>query len=297
MPSLPPPLRPGDRVGVAALSGPVDGEKLARGFEALRELGFEPVPARNLERRHGIFAGTDEERLAAFHELAADEDLGAIVFARGGSGLLRVLPWIDWELLAWRSRAYVGYSDLTPFLLEVVRRLDLVAFHGPMVAADLARGLTPRERESWLEALEGRYPVAVPVPCWLREGEARGPLRGGCLSLLTAVQGTEYAPDLEGSILFLEDVEEPDYRVDRMLTHLELSGSLSGIRGVVIGQLGGQWDEGCPEPWQLDALPDGIPVASGLAAGHFAPNLTLPLGLDAVMDSRSGEVRFEVPIP
>jgi len=278
---------------VAALSGPVDPEKLERGLDALRGLGFEPVLAENLSSRVGIFAGSDEERLEAFHELASDPDLAAIVFARGGSGLLRVLPRVDWELLGERPRAYVGYSDLTPFLLEVVRRLDLVSFHGPMVAADLARGLTPRERESFLRALEGDYPVSVPVPCWIHEGEAEGRLAGGCLSLLSSVQGTPHAPDLDGTILFLEDVEEPDYRVDRMLTHLELSGSLSGIRGVVIGQLGGRWDEGCPEPWQLDSIPAGIPVASGLAAGHFAPNLTLPLGLGAVLDSRSGEVRFE----
>ena len=292
---LPPPVRPGDRVGVAALSGPVDGEGLERGLDALRELGFEPVPAGNLGRRHGIFAGTDEERLAAFHELAGDRDLPAILFARGGSGLLRVLPRMDWELLRSAPRAYVGYSDLTPFLLEVVRRLRLVAFHGPMVAADLARGLTASEEESFLGALEGRYPSAVSPACWAREGSARGVLSGGCLSLLTAVLGTPWAPDLSGSILFLEDVDEPEYRVDRMLTHLRLSGSLSGIRGVVTGQLGGGWDDGCLGEWQLDSLAGEYPIAFGFPAGHGAPNMTLPLGLEAVLDSRAGEIRFEVP--
>lgn len=295
MPSLPPPAGPGDRIGVAALSGAVDPEKLEAGLDALRALGFEPVPAANLGRRHGIFAGTDEERLHAFHELAADPDLPAIVFARGGSGMLRVLPGIDWDLLARTPRAYVGYSDVTPFLGEVVRRLGLVAFHGPMAAADLARGLDPDEEASFLEALAGRYPVVHPVGRWLRGGRSRGPLLGGCLSLLASVAGTPWQPRLSGAILFLEDVDEPAYRVDRMLTHLGLSGTLSGIRGVMTGRLGAAWDAGCPEGWQMESLEGDFPIACGFPAGHEAPNLTLPLGADAILDSRAGEIRFEVP--
>ncbi len=155
-------------MGVAALSGPVDPARLEAGLEALRRLGFEPVLAANVLSRHGLFAGGDEERLAAFHRLAADPSLSAIFFARGGHGLLRLLPAIDWDLLRRHPRAYVGYSDLTPFLLEVVRRLGLVTFHGSMVAADLARGLRPEEEESLLGALAGRYPAEVPFSRWLR---------------------------------------------------------------------------------------------------------------------------------
>jgi len=114
--SPPPAVRPGDRVGVAALSSHVDPRRLEQGVAVLRELGFEPVLAGNLDRVDGLFAGSDAERLAAFHELAADESLRAIFFARGGHGLLRVLPRIDWPLLARFPRAYIGYSDLTPFL-------------------------------------------------------------------------------------------------------------------------------------------------------------------------------------
>jgi muramoyltetrapeptide carboxypeptidase len=291
-PRLPPPAGPGDRVGVAALSGPVDPARLEAGLAALRRLGFEPVLAANLGSRDGLFAGGDAERLAAFHRLAADPDLPAILFARGGHGLLRLLPALDWELLQRRPRAYVGYSDLTPFLLEVVRRLGLVAFHGPMVAADLARGLAPAEEESLLGALAGRYPAVQPFARWLRETPARGasgPLLGGCLSLLTATLGTPFAPCLDGALLFWEDLNEPPYRVDRMLTHLGLSGSLANIVGMIVGHLeNGRRPTGEPPDWP--ALVSGSvaryswPLAWGLESGHVAPNRTLPLGLSARLE-------------
>lgn len=264
----------------------------------LERMGFEPVLAGNLASRHGLFAGADDERLAAFHALAADPSIGAIVFARGGSGLLRILPRIDWDLLARHPRAYVGYSDLTPFLLAVVERLRLVTFHGPMAAADLARpgGLSEREERSFSDALAGRLDgVSMPLSGWLREGVAEGPLLGGCLSLLTSVQGTPWAPRLDGSILFWEDVGEPLYRLDRMLTHLDLSGSLTAIRGMVIGHCrpsDAPAGDGAGDGWlgQLSEVFEGRswPVAYGLEAGHEAPNLTLPLGLPARLDPAGG---------
>lgn len=304
---LPPPAGPGDRVGVAALSGPVDPERLERGMAALAALGFVPVPADNLSRRYGLFAGGDAERLAAFHRLAADPSLSAIFFARGGHGVLRVLPGIDWDLLARRPRAYVGYSDLTPFLLEVARRLGLAAFHGPMVAADLARGLDGREETALLAALAGDYPeVYAPgswAGSWVRRGGGAGPLLGGCLSLLVATLGTPFAPDLEGALLFWEDVNEPPYRIDRMLTHLGLSGNLARIQGMIVGHLGflsgasAGGSEPSRESW-AELVGDAVaghawPVAFGFPGGHLAPNLTLPLGLPARLDPQAGLVLGE----
>jgi muramoyltetrapeptide carboxypeptidase len=300
---LPPPAGPGDRVGVAALSGPVDPERLERGLAALEGLGFVPVPAGNLARRHGLFAGSDEERLAAFHRLAADPSLAAVFFARGGHGVLRLLPGIDWELLARRPRAYIGYSDLTPLLLAIVARLGLAVFHGPMVAADLARGLDGREETSLLAALAGDFPESYVPGGWVRPGRAAGPLLGGCLSLLAATLGTPYAPDLDGAVLFWEDVNEPPYRIDRMLTHLRLSGNLAAIQGMIVGHvgwLGGWLGSGGPEPGEEPARWSEVveeavggfswPVAWGFPAGHLAPNLTLPLGLPARLDSATGLV-------
>jgi muramoyltetrapeptide carboxypeptidase len=292
-PRLPPPAGPGDRVGVAALSGPVDPERLERGLAALRDLGFEPVLAANAYSREGLFAGGDAERLAAFHRLAADPDLPAILFTRGGHGLLRVLPGIDWDLLRRRPRAYLGYSDLTPFLLAVVRRLGVAAFHGPLVGSELARGLTADERESLLGALAGRYPVVMPLAGWLRAGTAAGPLLGGCLSLLAATLGTGWFPDLSGALLFWEEVNEPLYRIDRMLTHLGLSGNLDHIGGMIIGHLDASQATESPAEDAAgvrELIMDSLhrfswPLAWGLESGHRPPNLTLPLGLPARLEA------------
>lgn len=302
-PRLPPPVAPGDRVGVAALSGPIDPDRLAAGLAALEGLGFEPVPAANLASNHSLFAGSDGERLDAFHRLAADPSVRAILFARGGHGLLRLLPAVDWQLLRRHPRAYVGYSDVTPFLLGVVRRLGLVAFHGPMVAADLARGLTEREERSFLEALAGHFGGSrLPVSGWLRPGPAEGPLLGGCLSLLTAVLGTPWEVPLAGSVLFWEDLGEPLYRLDRMLTHLELSGNLAAIRGMVVGHCRPTDAEAPVGAWWRERVGGALadhpwPVAFGLEAGHEAPNLTLPLGAPARLDPELDSLVVRLPDP
>lgn len=297
-PRLPPPLRSGDRVGVAALSGPVDPERLAAGLDALAALGFEPVPAANLTARDDLHAGSDRERLAAFHALAGDPSVAAILFARGGHGLLKVLPGIDWDLLARRPRAYVGYSDLTPFLLEVVRRLRTVAYHGPMVAADLARGLRPVERESLLAALAGEPEASVPLAGVVRapRGTTSAPLLGGCLSMLVSVLGTPWAPRLGGSVLLLEDVGEPLFRIDRMLTHLRLSGSLARVRGIVIGSMRGADevpDAPSTVPSRIAGHFPGAAVAWGLEAGHSPPNRTLPLGARCRIDAAACRLVLE----
>jgi muramoyltetrapeptide carboxypeptidase len=296
----PPPVLPGALVGVAALSGVIDAQRLARGIAQLEALGFEARLARNLDRRDGLFAGDDGERLAAFHDLAADPAVEAIFFARGGHGALRLLPGIDWEVLSRRPRAYVGYSDLTPFLLQVVERLGLVALHGPMVATDLARGLVDAERETLLDGLAGTRAVEVAGAVVDLAGEGtetpEGPLLGGCLSLLAATQGTPFAPNLDGAILFWEDVNEPLYRIDRMLTHLRLSGSLRAIRGAVIGRVRGV-DEPTETPSDVprrmrDHAPR-VPILWGVAAGHGAPNLTLPLGRRARLDAGAARLVVE----
>jgi muramoyltetrapeptide carboxypeptidase len=287
-PALPPPCGPGDRVGVAALSGPVDPEKLAAGVESLRRLGFEPVLAGNVLSRRGFLAGGDEERLAAFHRLAADPDVRAIFFTRGGYGVPRILPGIDWDLLGRFPRAYVGYSDLTPFLTGIVERLRLVAFHGPLVGGELARGLEPEEEASLMGALAGRYPVEAPFQGWLREGDCEGPLLGGCLSLLSATAGTPWFPDLRGAVVFWEEINEAPYRVDRMLTHLRLSGNLAGIAGMIVGHVvdKGDWN-GWPALVDENLSGYSWPLAWGLPSGHVPQNWTLPLGLSARLEADS----------
>ncbi len=277
---LPPPLSEGDRVGVAALSGPVAAEALEAGLDAMRGLHLEPVKASNLHCCVGPFAGQDHQRLEGFMTLARDPSVKAIFFARGGHGILRVLPGLDWRILSEIPRAYVGYSDVTPFLNLVVDRLGLVAFHGPMVAVEWAEGLEDRERDSLWKLLSGELDFRLPVEGLA--GSAEGILKGGCLSLLAATTGTEFSTSLDGAVLFWEDVAEPVYRLDRMLTQLRLSGSLSKINAMVAGRI--ELLESDPESDALHTLLGefeselGCPAARGLASGHARPNFTLPLG-------------------
>ena len=281
-------------MGVAALSGAIDATRLELGVAGLRRAGFEPTLAANLASRHGLFAGTDDERLAAFHQLAADPELKAVFFARGGHGILRLLDRIDWDLLGETPRAYVGYSDLTPFLDQVVRRTRRVAFHGPMVAAEFAREMESEERQALFQMLAGDLPYEVPVRRVAGAPMAEGRLMGGCLSLLVATLGTDYAPSLDGAILFWEDVHEPIYRLDRMLTQLRLSGCLAGVRGMVVGRLEAADGSGSVEQMLEDLSGDfDGPIVRDCSSGHCRPNLTLPIGAQCRLDADGGRLIFD----
>lgn len=296
----PPVAKPGDRVGIAALSGRIDRDRLAAGVAALEELGFEPVLAANLRPEASLsgrplFAGSDGERLEAFHELAADESVAAMVFARGGYGVPRILGRVDWTLLAARPRPYVGYSDLTPLLLALVARTGTMAFHGPM-AVDFARGLLPEERRSFLDALAGRLPEPWPLEAVSTELSAgrpsaiEGRLLGGCLTMLAATVGTGLLPSFEDAILVLEDIDEPEYRIDRLLTQLRISGQAAGVRAVIAGHFT-NCDAGASLIDFAGAL--GAPLFTGLPAGHQAPNHTLPLGASVSLDVRNATLEVQ----
>ncbi len=315
-------MHPGARVGIAALSGRPAERALERGLERLRALGYEPVLASNLEtlaEGPSMFAGCDHDRLAGFHALAADETIEAIVFARGGHGLLRVLPEIDWELLARRPRLYMGYSDLTPFLHQVVRRLGWIAFHGPMVAPDLGREeFSELEERAFSASFEGRIGRSFELEVLARGGQERpvvGPLDGGCLSLLVASLGTPWAPCFRGSVVFLEDVGEPGYRLDRMLTQLSLSDTLDRVVGIVLGHLSAidENSESCSpkgsgapeasaqsgEEWRTALIEvcngSGRVLLAGLPAGHSTPNIPLPLGAAVTLDPVAGQLEIHPP--
>ncbi len=294
-------LRSGDLVGIAAPAGPVDERDLRRGAAELESLGFAvSIPEGLLERR-GFTAGTLDRRRGELERLLADETVAAIWCARGGAGAGRLLWRLDEDLVRAHPKVLVGYSDIT-YLHLYFARLGLTSLHGPMVAHELAA--STYDRASLRHALtgEGRPYVAGEddlVP--LRGGDGEGVLRGGCLSILAAAAGTPWAlaPEGEDTILFLEDVDERPYRIDRMLLQLRESGAFAGVKGVVFGDM-----KGCAprldEPYGLEdvlleAL-DGleVPVALGLSSGHTSsPAVTLPLGVKARL--RCGErATFEV---
>jgi muramoyltetrapeptide carboxypeptidase len=301
MPLRPRRLRPGDLVGVCAPAGPVEAEALQRGVVELEALGFRVRLGDGVLERSGFTAGDAERRLRDLHALFADDEVAAIVCARGGAGAGRLLASLDADLLRAHPKVLVGYSDIT-FLHLFVGRLGWVSFHGPMVARELASGAY--DRGSFLHALTGEGGAYSGDLAPLRSGVAEGRLRGGCLSILAAAAGTRWAPepDAEGTLLFLEDIDEPPYRLDRMLLQLRETDALRGVAGIVFGEM-----RGCsPEPeadYSLESVLleglDGldIPVAFGLASGHTGEtNVTLPLGVRARLEC-GAKARFSVLEP
>lgn len=282
-------LRPGDRVGVCAPAGAVDLERLDRGVSTLRSLGLEVVVGDAVRSRARFTAGTIEERVRDLQALWADDSVAGIVCARGGAGAGWILPRLDAAAMIARPKVFMGYSDVT-YLHSFLNAHGLVTFHGPMVAKDLAEG---RYDEASLRAAlfgEGKpYATGPDDILALRPGTAEGRLQGGCISILAAAAGTPWAirPDPEGTILFLEDVDERPYRLDRMLLQLRASGAFAGVRGIVLGDMPGCYPphgaDYTLEDVVLDTLAGiDVPIAIGLSSGHTRhPNVTLPFGARA----------------
>jgi muramoyltetrapeptide carboxypeptidase len=297
----PPALRPGDRVGVCAPAGSVDLERLDRGVAALRALGFEVVVGDAVRSRFRFNAGTIEERVRDLQTLWADDSVAGIVCARGGAGAGWVAARLDAAAMAAHPKVLMGYSDVT-FLHSLLNSHGLMTFHGPMVTEHLAEGRY--DEASLRSALFGDgkpYATAPDDILALRKGAGEGRLQGGCISILAGSAGTPWAirPDPEGTILFLEDVNEEPYRIDRALMQLRASGAFAGARGIVFGDM-----QDCNPKYGagytlqdviLDALAGlELPIAIGLSSGHTRnPNVTLPFGARARL-ACGDEARFEV---
>lgn len=295
-------LRPGARVAVLGIASPGDPARYDAGLDGLERLGFQPEPAPNIARRsRSYLAGTDVERAEILNRVLREEGWDAIIFARGGYGTMRVLELVDWDAVARFRRPMIGYSDLTAWSQACWSTTGLSTFHGPMVHLDFAAGLEP-ERERWfLDALSGRAPMSWSLSdaTVLEQGRAEGVLFGGCLSLLVATMGTPWDGWIDDGILFWEEVDEPTYRIDRMLTQLELAGRLRRIRGVLIGRLK---DCGRPVEGELDEVlrefftNRGIPVVADAPFGHHGNNLLLPYGQKAILDADKGTLEFPEPM-
>lgn len=276
----------GDRIGIIAPGGPVTRDELEAGMRFLESRGHFIVSGSHLYETRGYLAGDDEDRLEDLHGMFRDPDVKAILCARGGYGTLRLLDRIDYPLIRRNPKIIAGYSDITALLLALHKMSGLVTFHGPMVK-DLATN-DSRNMASLLDLMGSPDPLARDLQgtLCLRPGRAAGPLLGGNLSLLCHLVGTPYMPSLKGAILFIEDRGEPLYRIDRMLTHLRLSGLLQDLAGLAAGQF-----EECGDASAINGLLEettsdtGIPVVVGLPLGHGRTNLPLPMGVKASLDT------------
>jgi muramoyltetrapeptide carboxypeptidase len=299
----PPRLRAGDVVGVIAPSGPVDEDRLEAGIKVLEGWGLRVQVGSAVLKRQAYLAGSDEERLADVEQMIGDARVRAVFCARGGYGSQRLLPRLDLRPLVREPKALIGYSDATA-LLNAAVAVGVSAVHGPMVADDIARGLSRRSEEHLrLLLTEPGWTWEAEAPVVVRPGRARGRLVGGCLAVLVAALGTPYALDTERQIVFLEDVAERPYRLDRLLTQLRQSGKLDRAAGVVFGTMAA-----CPPidgVGPLDVVRAccgdlGCPVAFGVPAGHdpggaACENLALPLGVEVELDADAGRLRALEP--
>lgn len=277
----PPPLRPGDRVAVVAPAGPFDRPSFEKGL-ALVAARYQPVFDERLFATHRYLAGTDEARLAQLQAALDDDSLRAVFAARGGYGAMRLLP----KLQLRAPKHLVGFSDVTALHLAAQRQ-GWQSLHAP-VLTQLGKQ-SPELVSRVFDALEGRALPALTGERTLTAGVVEGPLLGGNLSVLTRLLGTPYLPDLRGALLLVEDVGERPYRLDRMWTHLRLSGLLEQLAGVVFGEFTGceEKDVDYTSATVLDeeARALGVPCAAGFRVGHGDVNEPVILGARYRLDA------------
>jgi muramoyltetrapeptide carboxypeptidase len=327
-------LEPGMTIGVIAPSGAVRAlQPLERGLVHLQEMGFHVKLGKSVRARYGYLAGNDEERLADIHRMFVDSKVDAIVCARGGYGTSRLADAIDYELVRRNPKIFIGFSDITYLSLAFLKKCGLVTFSGPMVNFTFGDEV-PRSFSvaGWERTLYEAKPAGS---IWqghgdriyrvIAPGHARGALTGGNLSLVASSVGTPYKMDARGKIVFLEEIEEQPYRIDRMLTQLLSAGVLQQAAGIVIGRNVPHADCAALEeaaaskprrpkliPAPRRKVPDsyeqtmedvfaerlrglGIPVMTGLPFGHIKDVATLPVGIRASMDTASGDLVVEEP--
>ena len=282
------PLQPGERIGVVALSGPLDPVKLETGLEVLRGWGHPVIEASNLRREESYLAGRDGERLNGLAEVV-ESGARIIIAARGGYGSARLLDEISWHDLSERGVCLVGFSDLTA-VLNPLGDKGVPQVHGPMVASGLDVRFNAKRLHSLLRGeLVGEPLFHIPERSVIRGGRAEGRVLGGNLTVLTSLIGTPWEPDFDGCILFLEEVSEPLYRLDRLLTHLRSSGRLRNVKALIGGSL-----RGCrpaserPDVWRrllLEAASECTPVVVDLPFGHGRANLAFPIGATVEVDA------------
>ncbi|UVL18769.1 LD-carboxypeptidase [Pseudomonas sp. B21-023] len=296
---LPKALPDNARFAIVAPAGParLDTDKARRWFE---DRGQQCRIYPGVLQADGYLAGSDEQRLRDLHDAFSAPDIDAILCMRGGYGSMRLLDRIDFELIRRHPKPLVGYSDITALHSALNRHTGMLAFHGAMLNADLLGGKLEPTVSSLFGQLRGRlgagdaidHPAAFALTSVV-SGVASGRLVGGNLSLLGTTLGTLAEVDTRDSILFIEDVNEPLYRVDRLLTQLRLAGKLEGVRGVLVGDFAGI-TVAAMTPLLLDIFgPLGVPVLAGWRSGHCDPNVCLPLGAQVRLEAGAKRLVLE----
>ncbi|MBU4260591.1 MAG: LD-carboxypeptidase [Proteobacteria bacterium] len=289
-------LHRGDTIGLVAPAGPWDEEEFARGVQILDQYGFKVKIARDLATRQNYLAGPDRHRADIFHEIWRDPGVKAVLSVRGGYGSLRILAAIDYELIREQPKIFIGFSDITALHNAISQQTGLTTFHGPMVTT-----LAKIDKESLLSFFDTITsgtcrPISDPSVEILKSGQAAGRLSGGNLTTAIHLLATPYEVSWRDKIVFLEDVGEAPYRIDRMLTHLKMAGRFAGIRGLILGSFTNCGDEELIWTRAMELFADEeVPIWANFPIGHGKRNMIVPMGSDAVMDSSSRMLSFPAP--
>jgi muramoyltetrapeptide carboxypeptidase len=305
-------LKRGDTVALVAPSGATATRfEIMLVKECMEALGFKVKLGRHIFDRYGYLGGKDEDRAADLMSQFADPEVAGIIAVRGGWGCSRLLPYLDFEIIRMNPKALIGYSDITALLLSIYAKTGLVTFHGPIgldpwnsFTVNYFRRLVmdgeapllenPIEKGDYLIPRENRVQTITP-------GRATGILMGGNLSIISTLLGTDFVPSWKEAILFVEDVNEEIYRVDRMLTHLRLAGVFREIKGFIFGRCtdcnpGEGYGSLTLEQVLEDHIkPLGIPAWYGSMIGHIPLKFTVPIGIKAGIDAEKGVIELLEP--
>jgi len=295
-------IKPGDTIGVIAPASAAKRKPTKLGLEYLEKKGYKIKTSSHLNRAFKYLAADDETRVKHLEDFLMDSEIDHIICVRGGYGLVRIIDKINWEKLKSATpKTLVGYSDITALQLSILKKLGWVTYSGPMVASEMGNDFS-QFSENWLwkvltlsnGELNFQNPVDDPIKIF-NPGKAEGNLVGGCFSLLTPLLGTEYQPDLDGVILFLEDVGEEAYKIDKFLNYLKLHGVFDKISGLIIGKFSGTFKENDKKNFTLEELLQDIipninfPIVTNFAYGHVKQRFTMPIGGKFRMNTETGE--------
>ena len=282
----------GDTLGICASSGKFDPQSLNKGIKVLESMGFNVFVPQKIFERKKYLAGDDDLRAGVINSLFSDPDIKGIICARGGYGALRVLNRLDWNIIRQNPKPFVGYSDITALLTAIVNETGIPVIHGPNVVS-LANA-DQDTLDSFFMALTGAQASMSVAECRIiRPGTADGMLTGGNLATLSHLMGTGFQADFNNAVLFFEDIGEPLYKIDRMLTQMKLAGLFDNIRGVITGSF-----QNCDHDARIEELLEEIfdeyqiPILSGLAAGHGRTNLSLVFGKTVRMDTSKADIEW-----
>ena len=299
-------LRNGDTIGIISpASSPDDLSRINKGVTYLERLGYQVEVGKNVGKYSGFLAGTDEERLEDLHHMFSNKNIRAIICVRGGYGSPRLLDKIDYRLIRKNPKIFVGYSDITALQLAFYRKANLVTFAGPMLAVDFHSEINRYTEENfWRTITSSKKIEKVILPegenlIPLKKGKEEGEIVGGNLSLILSLLGTSFLPKMKDKILFLEDVDEAPYRVDRMLNQLTIAGILEKLSGIILGEFTSCVENDAEKKTlTLDEVFQNYfgelpcPVIKNFPHGHRKANYTIPFGIRTKINADKNYVEF-----